>query len=61
MKEGWAIDVASRNHTHYYKDGKSLCNKKIAKDYFKYTKTKEFTQVLGFTCTLCKNKAKKLF
>jgi len=61
MKEGWAIDVTSSNHNHYYKDGVSLCKKKRAKDYFKYDKTKTFSPVLGFTCTLCEKQAKKLF
>lgn len=59
-KEGWAIDVCSKNVTHYYKDGKSLCKRKLDKEYFdRYHKEKDFSVILGFVCTLCQKKVKE--
>jgi hypothetical protein len=58
--EGWAIDICSKNVTHYYKDGVSLCKRKLAKDYFdRYHKEKDYSQVLGFVCTNCQKKLNK--
>ena len=53
-KIGWSIDVTNKNATHYYKDGVSLC--KLAKVKFhmdKFHPEKDFSMILGFTCTKC--------
>ena len=59
IKEGWAVDITSSNATHYYKDGISLCKKKIAQPFFSnYDKDKDYSQVLGYVCSLCRKKNK---
>jgi hypothetical protein len=60
-KEGWAIDVASKNRNHYYKDGVSLCGKATQKEYMTgFNKSKDFSVVLGYNCSICEKKINKL-
>jgi hypothetical protein len=59
--EGWAIDITSKNATHYYKNGISLCNKTTEKFYMSnFDKLKDYTQILGNVCSLCQKKLNKL-
>ena len=58
-REGWSIDVTRRSVTHYYKDGKSLCGRKLLEFHMdKFDKSTNYSQVLGYTCTLCYKKLK---
>lgn len=59
-KEGWSIDVTSKNVTHYYKDGISLCGRKRLLFHMdKFDKSKDYSQILGFNCELCLKKLNK--
>jgi hypothetical protein len=59
-KEGWSIDVSSSNYTHYYRDGISLCKRKIVKPFMdKFHNEKDYSQVLGYVCSLCEKKLKQ--
>lgn len=58
-REGWAIDVTNKNHTHYYKDGKSLCGRALDKEFFNgYDNSDTFSGILGYTCSICEKKKK---
>jgi hypothetical protein len=53
-KEGWSIDITSSNVTHYYKDGVSLCKRKLLQFYMdKFDKSIDYSQILGKNCTNC--------
>jgi predicted nuclease of restriction endonuclease-like (RecB) superfamily len=58
LREGWSIDVASKQVTHYYKNGKSLCNLKIAEPYMNLFDNS--VNYLGYTCILCSKKLKAM-
>lgn len=61
IKEGWSIDVTNKKATHYYKDGVSLCGKEHQKFYMdKFDTSVDYTVLLGYTCSLCHKKLKKL-
>ena len=60
-KEGWSIDITSSNVTHYYKDGVSLCKRKLLQFYMdKFDKSIDYSQILGKNCTNCYIKLKKM-
>ena len=50
---GWALDIASRNKTHYYKNGVSLCGKAIEKPYMKHFDIERNGSKYFHDCTLC--------
>jgi hypothetical protein len=59
-EEGWSIDISSSNHTHYYRNGLSLCKRKILKPFMNVFDTdKNYSQVLGFICSICEKKIKE--
>jgi len=59
FREGWSVDVASKQMTHYYKNEKSLCTLKILEPYMnQFDKSVNHSQVLGYTCILCIKKLK---
>jgi len=61
LREGWSIDVASKQMTHYYKNGKSLCTLKIVEPYMnQFDNSVNYSQVLGYTCILCSKKLKAM-
>ena len=56
-KIGWSIDITNKNATHYYIDGLSLCKKAKVKFHMdKFHPEKNFSMILGFTCSLCSKK-----
>jgi hypothetical protein len=58
-EEGWSLDITSSNHTHYYINGLSLCKRKRLKPFMKvFDKDKNYSQVLGFVCSICEKKIK---
>ena len=59
-KEGWSIDITSKKATHYYKDGVSLCKRKVVEFYMdNFDKDPDYSQVLGSVCQFCQKKLKK--
>lgn len=59
-KEGWSIDITSKNRIHYYKDGVSLCGKSRVKDYMtNFDKTSGFS-AMSFDCAYCEKKLNKI-
>jgi hypothetical protein len=59
--EGWSVDVTNKKATHYYKDGKSLCGKELQKHHMNiFDKSIDYSQVLGYRCTICYNRLKKM-
>jgi hypothetical protein len=61
LREGWSVDVVSKGVTHYYKNGKSLCGKKIVEPYMNlFDRPVNYSQVLGFNCRVCHKKLKAM-
>jgi len=59
-KKGWSIDITSKNVTHYYENGLSLCKRKEAQPFMnRFHDEKDYTQVLGSVCTICYKKLNK--
>ncbi len=58
--EGWSIDITKKGAVHYYKNGMSLCGKKILREYMKHFDSRpNFSAVLGYPCSICSKKINK--
>jgi len=58
---GWGVDVTKKSHHHYYKDGISLCKRKVKPFHVDNLKPDvDYTFVLGYQCSFCLKALKKI-
>jgi len=59
LEEGWALDITTKNTTHYYRDGISLCKKAKLKHFMKMYDKNYVGSFFTGECSICAKKIKQ--